>query len=241
MRKVYKGVNLRDVKTRKDLNDNLEDVFKCFARRVCDNYDLEQGLKLTYWLNYWCHNYIPIEKDFNYEEELLQYRRGDVISVNLGFNIGSEQGGLHYAIVLDNACDKSSRTLTVIPLSTHRKECKSENDYSKYEVLIDNSIFTNEIRRLKNKLTSLNSKCMDINTTESDKKKILRDIKFLQKELTKISSKERIYAQPAQIKNISKLRIYYPTEVGDILYNVNIGEDNLNNIENKIKELFFKK
>ena len=65
MRKVYKGVNLRDVKTRKDLSDNLEDVFKCFARRVCD---------------------------------------------------------------------KSSRTLTVIPLSTHRKECKSENDYSKYEV-----------------------------------------------------------------------------------------------------------
>ncbi len=81
----------------------------------------------------------------------------------------------------------------------------------------------------------------DISTSEDNKKKILKNIKYIQKELSKISSKEKIYAQPAQIKTISKLRIYYPTEVDDILYNVNIGEENLSNIERKIEELFFKK
>lgn len=241
MRKVYRGVTLREVKTRKDLNDNLDDVFKKFVKQVCNNYDLDLGSKLTYWLNYWCHNYIPIEKSFNYEEELLQYKRGDVISINLGFNVGSEQGGLHYAVVLNNITNKSNRILTVVPLSTHGKDIKSDEDYSDYEVLINTDIFSNEISRLHNKLATLNAKLTDISTSEDNKKKILKNIKYIQKELSKITSKEKIYAQPAQIKTISKLRIYYPTEVDDILYNVNIGEENLSNIERKIEELFFKK
>ena len=31
-----------------------------------------------------------------------KYSRGDIVKVNLGFNIGSEQGGLHYAIVVED-------------------------------------------------------------------------------------------------------------------------------------------
>ena len=241
MRREYRGVNLKPTNNKKDLSENLENIFKKFKQRVCDNYDLSSGSKLAFWLNYWCHNYIPIEQTFDYENELLRYRRGDVISLNLGFNVGSEQGGLHYAIVLNNINDKSNKILTIIPLSTHEKENKDEDDYLKYEVLIDNSIFSDEIIRLTNKISIINTKLSDETISEDEKKKLNKEKKAIQKELDKISSDDKIYAQPAQIKTVSKLRIYYPTEVDDILYNVNVGEDVLKNIEDKIIDLFFKK
>lgn len=239
MRKEYRGVILKQTNNKKDLSDNLENIFKKFTQRICDNYDLGSGTKLAFWLNYWCHNYIPIERKFNYESELLRYKRGDIISLNLGFNIGSEQGGLHYAIVLNNINDKSNPILTIIPLSTHEKENKSDDEYLKYEVLVNNSVFTTEIKRLGNKIKVLNEKLKEENISEDDRKKTEKEIKSIQKELIKLSSDEKIYAQPAQIKTISKLRIYYPTEVNDILYGVNVGDDIMRNIEEKIVELFF--
>ena len=241
MRKEYRGVNLKEVNNKKDLSDNLENIFKKFVQRICDNYDLDSGTKLAFWLNYWCHNYIPIERKFDYESQLLRYKRGDIISLNLGFNVGSEQGGLHYAIVLNNINDKSNKVLTIIPLSTHEKENKDEEDYLKYEVLIDNSIFDEEVERLKNKLASFDTKLKDDKTSDDEKKKILKEIKATQKELDKISSGDKIYAQPAQVKTVSKLRIYYPTEVDDILYGVNVGDTIMQEIEEKMIELFFNK
>lgn len=241
MRKEYRGVNLKPTNNKKDLSDNLENICRKFIQRVCDNYDLDSGTKLAFWLNYWCHNYIPIEKKFDYESQLLRYKRGDVISLNLGFNIGSEQGGLHYAIVINNNNDKSNPILTIVPLSTHEREHKSEEEYLKYEVLVDNYVFADEIKRLINKLSILDSRLKDQKISDDAKKKINKEKKDIKKELEKLSSDEKIYAQPAQIKTVSKLRIYYPTEVDDILYNVNVGNTIMKNIENKIEELFFEK
>lgn len=53
-------------------------------------------------LSYWLHNYMNMlkrEETFN-SKKLKRYKRGEIIKVHLGYNIGSEQGGLHYAIVL---------------------------------------------------------------------------------------------------------------------------------------------
>lgn len=240
MRRQYKGVNLKKVNNKKDLSDNLENVFKKFNERVCNSYNLKLGEKLTYWLNYWCHNYIPIESTFDYQNELLNYKKGDLISVNLGFNIGSEQGGLHYGIVLDNDNTKSNPNITIIPLSTHEKTSKNQEELLKYEVLIDNSIFKDEIERLNNLIKSLSDKVTETNS-DKEQGKINKQITIIKKELKKISSGEEIYAQPSQIKTVSKLRIYYPTEVNDILYNINVGDHIMKEIEDKFKDLFFGK
>ena len=55
------------------------------------------------------------EKQFD-PKKLIKYRRGNIVSVHLGYNIGSEQGGLHYGLVIDNNNEKSSKVITIIPL-----------------------------------------------------------------------------------------------------------------------------
>lgn len=54
---------------------------------------------LAYWINDFAQ-YHDEEKTFNIAKSGM-YSRGDVIKVNLGFNIGNELGGLHYCIVLN--------------------------------------------------------------------------------------------------------------------------------------------
>lgn len=54
---------------------------------------------ICYWLKDYI-NFLSSEKDFD-SKKLKRYKRGDVVKVHLGFRIGSEEGGLHYAVVLD--------------------------------------------------------------------------------------------------------------------------------------------
>lgn len=80
----------------------------------------EKYLKKASLLSYWLENfsdYVKEENNFQ-PKELISYKRGDVIKVNFGFNVGSEHGGLHYAIVLDNNNLHSSPVITVVPLSS---------------------------------------------------------------------------------------------------------------------------
>ena len=63
------------------------------------------------------------------------YSRGDVIKVNLGFNIGNELGGLHYCIVLNKYDNTRNGALNVIPL-TSRKDNKKYKKISRLNRLI---------------------------------------------------------------------------------------------------------
>lgn len=54
-------------------------------------------------LAYWIHDYAVYhdeERNFDVTKSGV-FHRGDIIKVNLGFNIGSELGGLHYCVVLN--------------------------------------------------------------------------------------------------------------------------------------------
>lgn len=84
-----------------------------------NNTDQHKAALLFYWLREY-KQLLNREKGFN-PNYLKKYNRGDIINVNLGFNPGSEQGGLHYAIVLSNT-PKSSETITIIPLKSKKSE-----------------------------------------------------------------------------------------------------------------------
>lgn len=49
---------------------------------------------LAYWINDFAV-YHDEERNFDYSKSGI-FSRGDIIKANLGFNIGSELGGLHY-------------------------------------------------------------------------------------------------------------------------------------------------
>ena len=77
-------------------------------------------LKKTDLISYWLEtfsDYIGSETTFD-SNKLIRYNRGNVIRVNLGFNIGKELGGLHYAVVLDNDNKRNADVITVVPLSS---------------------------------------------------------------------------------------------------------------------------
>ena len=76
-------------------------------------------------ISYWIYDfsvYHDEERCFNIAKSGV-YSRGDVIKVNLGFNIGNELGGLHYCVVLNKYDNTRNGTLNVIPL-TSKKENK---------------------------------------------------------------------------------------------------------------------
>ena len=86
----------------------------------------EKHIKKAHLISYWIKDYT---KFLDFEEKFdptrnIAYKRGNIVKVNFGFNIGSEYGGLHFGVVLDNHNDHSSPVLTVIPL-TSLKENKT--------------------------------------------------------------------------------------------------------------------
>lgn len=68
-------------------------------------------------------NYLYFEDSFDPKRN-ISYKRGNIVKANFGFNLGSELGGVHYAVVIDNNNKHSSDTITVLPLSSY-KEGKS--------------------------------------------------------------------------------------------------------------------
>ena len=80
---------------------------------------------LAYWIEDFS-NYHDEEKTFN-PDSLKVFKRGDIIKVNLGFNIGNELGGLHYCVVINKNDSPYFGTLNVIPLSSIKSKLLLDN------------------------------------------------------------------------------------------------------------------
>lgn len=80
---------------------------------------------LAYWIKDFA-KYHDEERTFS-PTSLKHFKRGDIIKVNLGFNVGNELGGLHYCIVINSNDNINSGTLNIVPLSSI-KEDKIYND-----------------------------------------------------------------------------------------------------------------
>ena len=95
------------------LNDFLDDL--------CDgsNGDLKKANLISYWIKDYV-SYLKFEDTFDPKRN-ISYKRGDIVKINFGFNVGSEYGGLHYAVVLDNNNAQSSPVVTVIPLTSQKQ------------------------------------------------------------------------------------------------------------------------
>ncbi len=210
--------------------------------------------KLCYWLSDWV-TFLKFEQDFT-PKSLRRYKRGEIIKVHLGFNVGSEEGGLHYAIVLDKNNSKSSPVVTVVPLTS----VKPSTDLSKLRkgnVFLGNELFTNlsskssEMQRhLEQEIASARE---TINKHDNDipnevKEEILSKIDFLTKEaalLNRVRSeiqkmKQGSIAITGQITTISKIRIYDPKTDHDVLSGIKLSNEKLDLIDASIKANFTK-
>lgn len=119
--------------TKDDVIQNKKEAIKSLNKLLEGyiNAPNNSHLKKANLISYWIKDYVRM---INFEEKFdptrnLSYKRGNVVKIDFGFNIGAEYGGLHYGIVLDNKNPHNSPVVTVIPLTSIKpaKETHSNN------------------------------------------------------------------------------------------------------------------
>lgn len=192
---------------------------------------------LAYWINDFAE-YHDEERTFD-STSLKVFKRGDIIKVNLGFNIGKELGGLHYCVVISKLDSPYSNTLNIIPLTSfkenmiyNRKTCIDLGD-ELYNLLSNK--FTLELSNLNSMISKVKK------LSSEDQMEILRIIGQKSDYLKKIKDeidgmKHGSIARINQITTISKQRIFKTP----ILSGIKLSEESLNNLDKKINYLFTK-
>lgn len=192
---------------------------------------------LSYWLEDYT-KYLSSENTFN-PSLYKKYERGDIIKVNLGFNVGSEEGGLHYAVVIDRKNAIHSPTITVVPLSSIKDGTKLHTS--------DVNLGTQVYDKLKEKIDTYMQNLVKPITCKEDLENLnesqvsemiisLQEIDKMVRELSKM--KTGSFAIVNQITTISKQRIYDPKHVKDILSGIKLSDENLDLINEKLKKLY---
>lgn len=221
-------------------------------------------------LSYWLHtytNYLKFEDMFDPKKN-KRYERGDIVQVNLGFNVGSEHGGLHYAVVLDNNNNHSSPVLTIIPLSSSNganihvtevflgddiyqklkskisgiKQAYTEqiDEIKSIEQMIQETILSIEKNKIDNDegINTLRSKLELLKIKKNNAEKKKSEADKIAKEINKMNRGS--VALVNQITTISKIRIVDPIHNQGVLNGIKLSPNNLDNINKKIIELFLR-
>ena len=190
---------------------------------------------LAYWIRDFAE-YHDEEKAFNIAKSGI-YSRGDVIKVNLGFNIGNELGGLHYCIVLNKYDNTKNGALNVIPL-TSRKDGKKYDSSSVNLGKELYNIFQKKIEKEKQKLQQILDKLEKIDDVPINIQNIIgKEKKYIEKMEDEISKmKQDSIALINQITTVSKQRIFKDT----LRRNVKLSNTSLNLIDEQIIKYFTK-
>ena len=165
-------------------------------------------------------------------------------------NIGSEEGGLHYAVVIEKNNPKTSPVVNIIPLTS----VKSSTDITHLHngsIFLGNELFTSlnakisatdkhltdEMTLLKELVDGLtNSSPVEQRLSASSRiSKCEEELAFLtrmRKEVLKM--KQGSIALVNQITTVSKIRIYDPKTDYDILSNIKLSNEKLDLLDAEI-------
>lgn len=229
-------MQIRNLNSQEELQQTLNTVLSELNETITNHLNFKQAQLLTYWLNDWNNRFLKNEQSFN-PKELIKYKRGNVVNVHLGYNVGSEEGGLHYGLVLDVSNDKISSILTIVPLRSLKPDEKVENLNSKFEVYLGESLLKDKIKYYENKLKKTKE---DLATAKESEEiaKLRKTIARCNKELENLN--KGTIAIVSQIRTISKLRIYEPTKTFHPLSKFVLDSDNMKKIDDALKNLYFK-
>lgn len=181
-------------------------------------------------------------------KKYIKYKRGDIVEIHLGYRIGSEEGGLHYAVVIDNNNSKANNTVTVIPLSSVRAGRKIHDS----SVKLEDELFTRIAEKHRilfleaidkmNEFVERFNEANELGITQEAPAALLaqsqrvedrlEELELLKKELNRM--KAGSVALVNQITTISKIRIYDPLYTHSVLYGIRLSPAS----NEKIKELY---
>lgn len=180
--------------------------------------------KLSYWLTDWA-KYLSFEAQFS-PKSLRRYKRGEIIKAHLGYNVGSEEGGLHYCVVVEKDNPQNSPVITIVPLTSVKDKTDIEHLH-KGSVYLGNELFTN----LNSKILQAdkNIKRAASHSDDSVYKREQQLLQQMQREVQKM--KIGSIALVSQIRTISKIRIYDPKTNYGILSGVKLSNEKLDLID----------
>lgn len=208
--------------------------------------------KLSYWIEDWT-TFLAFESRFS-PSSLRRYKRGEIIKAHLGYNVGSEEGGLHYCVVIEKNNSRNSPIVTVVPLTSVKKKTDLKHLH-KGSVYLGNELFTNLNSKITYTDKTLSARINDL----QESVKLIREsysdeghehikheleichrenelLKRMQEEVSKM--KIGSIALVSQIRTISKIRIYDPKTNYDILSNVKLSNEKLDLIDDEILHNF---
>lgn len=115
-------MDFKDPQNKKQLQKNITALMKEYSDKLIamsESNDYKKSALLYYWLQDY-KNMLNRENNFS-PKFMKKYSCGNIINVNFGFRPGAEEGGLHYAVVLDNN-PRSSGVVTVLPLRSRKEK-----------------------------------------------------------------------------------------------------------------------
>lgn len=215
--------------------------------------------KFSYWLEDYI-TFLDFEQEFK-SVKMRRYKRGEIIKAHLGYNIGSEEGGLHYCVVTDKGNSIFSPVLTVIPLTSVKPWTNIEKLHNT-EVYLGNELFTNLSSKISLYNKKLNEDLLKLQTavkslieveasvsTDSlsgqiselyakidEAKKCKKLLEEMRLEIQKM--KTGSIALVNQLTTISKIRIYNPKTNNDVLSNIKLSNEKLDLIDIRIGKFY---
>ena len=164
-------------------------------------------------LAYWLRDYVRFLRKEGEARIYKRFQRGDIVKVHLGYRVGSEEGGLHYAVVVSSTDSVKSPTLVVIPLTSVKSQKRVERlRYS--EVFLGDELWQKMYE--KSQVSPNNA---------------------LSKELEKM--KLGSIALVNQIVTISKLRIYSLKRDASALNGIRFSTKTMQQIDEKMRQILF--
>lgn len=181
-----------------------------------------------------------LEEDSFLPETLIRYQRGMIIQAHFGFKVGSEQGGLHYSLVVENNNALRNPVVMVIPLRS-LKDGEQPESINDTEVFLGYGIFRDDIVDVEQRITRLNQAAQKVREAEGNGSKLKSIEVSIRKYNKKLQSlKKGTVAQINQMCTLSKLRIYHPKFNGDELSSFTLNPIKLDEIDEKITKLYLK-
>lgn len=246
-------MDLKDESNKTELDRRIEaltEEYRDMLLQLSNNPDTyKRAALLYYWLRDY-KNYIKNEHTFD-PQYYPAFERGNIINVNLGFNLGSETGGLHYALVIRNS-NRRDPVLNIIPLLSMKANRTPEN-LRPTEVYLGKELYyqvqgkfqalrvsiPKEIKVLEKMLESKDDNDIgNVRQRIDDLSKKVGQMKQAHHKLQVL--KEGSVAVMNQIRTISKMRVSEPRDSYDILYGIKLSSAGMDQVDKKITEMFTK-
>lgn len=162
-----------------------EDAIKTFSKYLesLNDSNNPHKQKQADLISYWVKDYIrmiSLEDKFEPAKNIV-YHRGDILQIHFGYRIGSEHGGLHYAVVIDDN-PHNSPVITVVPLVSMKKG-ESVESLHPDTIYLGNELY-DKLKLKRDTLSSaITKEITDLNTQRD---KILQQCTVLKKLISEI-------------------------------------------------------